>query len=188
MQAKLKSHQETWVLGGGEMFRGTAVRFLLHPASRKGTITQANMHSSALAARTRKLFLQNNSSFFKHASAHRLIFTHVGQHCCFVFVFCFFQIQPLPLPVTHGFAAELWICHFCPVIKDIFVNRGLSQGKMPAERRKKNTSLLPWSTLVSWSNLSCCKMAVWAQLLGDANIRGVLFVFVESASWVIWAQ
>lgn len=164
------------------MFRGIAVQFLLHPASRKATITQANMHSSALAPRTRKLFLQNNSSFFKHASAHRLLFTHVGQHCCF------YQVQSLPLLATHGFAAELWICLSCPLIKDIFVNRGLSQGKMPAERGKKKPSLHPWSIPLSWSNLSCCKMAVWAQLLGDANIRGVLFVFVKSASWVLWAQ
>lgn len=46
-----------------KMFRGTTVQLLLHPASRKGTITQANMQSSALATRTRKLFLQNNSLF-----------------------------------------------------------------------------------------------------------------------------
>lgn len=114
------------------MFRGIVVQFLLHPASRKATITQANMHSSALAPRTRKLFLQNNSSFFKHASAHRLLFTHVGQHCCF------YQVQSLPLLATHGFAAELWICLPCPLRKDIFVNRGLSQGKMPAERGGKS--------------------------------------------------
>lgn len=78
MQAKLKSHQETWVLGALEMFRGIAVQFLLYLTNRKGQITQANLHSSALATRTRKLFLQNNSSFFKHTSAHRLIFTHVA--------------------------------------------------------------------------------------------------------------
>lgn len=64
--------------GGLEMFRGTAVQVLLYLTSRKGQITQANMHSSALATRTRKLFLQNNSSFFTHTSAHRIIFTHVA--------------------------------------------------------------------------------------------------------------
>lgn len=102
MQAKFKRHQETWVLGELEMFRGTAIGLLLHPASRISTITRANMHSSALAMRTRKLFQQNNSSFFKHASVHRLIFTHVGQHCWVVVFFFFLKLSHFPCrPLTE---------------------------------------------------------------------------------------
>lgn len=101
MQAKLKRHQETWVLGGLEMFRDTAVQLLLQPTSRKSTITQANMQSSALATRTRKLFLQNNSLFLNTALRTDL-FSPMLVSTAFLI-----QVQSLPLSASHGFAAEL---------------------------------------------------------------------------------
>lgn len=173
MQAKLKSHQETWVLGAVkctevQLYTSSCILPAEKAPSHKQTCTALHLplaHAS-FSCKTIVLFL--NTPLW-------LVFTPVGQR------FSHFPYRPLmDLQMSCESVS-------CPLLKNIFVNGGLFQAKMPAGREEKNF-LLPWSTTLSWSNLSCCKMAVWAQLLGNGNIRDVLFVFVESASWVKWAQ
>lgn len=132
MQAKPKSHQKTSVGGvrGVQLYPYSCIPAAEKAPSHKQTCTALHL-PLAHASFSCKIGLFLNIPL-------RIIFTHVGQlswSALFFFFFNYFSHFPCRLLLVLQLSCESVFCSLMRniLLQRIFFNRGLSQGKMPAE-------------------------------------------------------